>query len=246
MADVKLHLGDCLEYMKGMADKSVDAVITDPPYSSGTRKEASKSLRGSMLRSEREWITTDNLSTNGFMWFMRQLSVLAKNVTKPGGHFLSFIDWRMFSNLSGAIESADWRTMGCIVWNKTFFGMGTYFRNQHEFIVHFANGGTPKAFRHDVANVLSYPPIRNGNHPTEKPIEMLVDLITTVSPPGATILDPFMGSGSTGVACVKTGRNFIGCEINPDYFAIAERRIKEAQAQMTMNFNNTEAQWTAS
>jgi len=66
-------------------------------------------------------------------------------------------------------------------------------------------------------------------HPTQKPIELMKWCIDMVE--GATILDPFMGSGTTGVACVQTGRNFIGIEIDPTYFAIAEKRIKDAQMQ---------------
>ena len=71
----------------------------------------------------------------------------------------------------------------------------------------------------------------NSQHPTEKPVELMKWLIETYTREGDTILDPFMGSGTTGVACVQTGRNFIGIEIDPTYFAIAEKRIKEAQQQ---------------
>ena len=70
-----------------------------------------------------------------------------------------------------------------------------------------------------------------SGHPTIKQVEYMVKLIERLTEPGATILDPFMGSGTTGVACVKTGRNFIGIEIDPDYYAIAEKRIAEAQMQ---------------
>ena len=68
-------------------------------------------------------------------------------------------------------------------------------------------------------------------HPTPKPLDYMLKLIERITRLGDTILDPFMGSGTTGVACVKTGRNFIGIEIDPDYFAIAEKRIAEAQMQ---------------
>ena len=68
-------------------------------------------------------------------------------------------------------------------------------------------------------------------HPTQKPLSLIKKLVCEFTNEGDTILDPFMGSGTTGVACVQTGRNFIGIEIDPTYFAIAERRIKEAEAQ---------------
>ena len=73
-----------------------------------------------------------------------------------------------------------------------------------------------------------------GNHPTPKPVGIMKALILWHTKPGDTILDPFMGVAATGIACVQTGRNFIGIEINKDYFAIAEKRIAEAQLQMRM------------
>ena len=73
-------------------------------------------------------------------------------------------------------------------------------------------------------------------HPTQKPIALMEWCIKLFTNEGDTILDPFMGSGTTGVACARLNRNFIGIEINPQYFEIAQRRIAEAQAQMTLNF----------
>lgn len=77
-------------------------------------------------------------------------------------------------------------------------------------------------------NVLQYPKDGGGHHPTQKPVALLEDLIQTFSNPGDTVLDFTMGSGSTGVACVNTGRDFIGIELDPGYFEIAKRRIEEA------------------
>ena len=71
-------------------------------------------------------------------------------------------------------------------------------------------------------------------HPTQKPLALMMWLLNNYTQPGDTILDPFMGSGTTGVACVKTGRNFIGIELDPGYYAIAERRIAEAQLQLPL------------
>lgn len=92
---------------------------------------------------------------------------------------------------------------------------------------------TPKVFNLPAgakykSNVLQYKKPYNGFHPTEKPVPLLVDLIETYTREGDTVLDFTMGSGSTGVACAQTGRKFIGIEMNDEYFAIAERRIREA------------------
>jgi site-specific DNA-methyltransferase (adenine-specific) len=81
-------------------------------------------------------------------------------------------------------------------------------------------------------NILKYRKDYTGHHPTQKPVALMEDLIRTYTNPGDTVLDPTMGSGSTGVACVNTGRRFIGIERDAGYFATAERRIAEAQPQL--------------
>ena len=81
-------------------------------------------------------------------------------------------------------------------------------------------------------------------HPHQKPVQVIDWLLALASTPGATVFDPFMGSGTTGVACVRTGRNFIGCEIDPTYYAIAQRRIAEAQLQPPLFPHEATAQAT--
>lgn len=231
MADERfvLYHGDCLEVMQSLPDESVDVVLTDPPYSSGTRREASKGLRKSMNRSTSDaaWFGSDSLTTNGFVWLIRACAIQWNRLLKPGGAILCFIDWRMNPNLAAAIESADLRHNGLLVWDKTYFGMGTYFRNQHELILYFSKGTANEAQRHDVGNVLSFPPIRGGDHPTEKPIDLLRTLISVVAPPGSLILDPFAGSGSTGQAALLEGCSFIGIEREKQYIALATERLKQ-------------------
>jgi len=233
---VDLRLGDCLEIMKMLPDGCVDAVVTDPPYSSGTRREAARGLRKSMNRAtpDDEWFGTDQLTTNGFVWLLRSCALEWHRLLVNGGHALCFIDWRMASNLSAAIESADMRLATWLVWDKMQIGMGSCFRNQHEFILHFSKGVGRPPNRRDVANVLRFSSIRGGEHPTEKPVDLMRILVDVVIHDGETVLDPFMGSGTTGVACVQTGRNFIGIDIDPAYFAIAKKRIEEAQLQMRL------------
>jgi site-specific DNA-methyltransferase (adenine-specific) len=219
--------------MRELEAESVDAIITDPPYSSGTRREASKTLtgKGSMCRAPGTWFGSDSLTTDGFQYLMRAVSVEAFRTLKPGGHFLSFIDWRMLPHLMASVESADLRKIGVLVWDKTYYSLGHYFRNQHEFIVHFSRGKGAAPQRRDVGNVLQCKPVRNGVHPTEKPVDLLDRILSVVAPPDAVVLDPFMGSGSTGVAALHTGRRFIGIEREETYFKIAEKRIYAAHAE---------------
>lgn len=86
-------------------------------------------------------------------------------------------------------------------------------------------------------NVFSYKKEIERFHPTQKPVALLEDLVSTYSNPGNVVLDFTMGSGSTGVACVNTGRNFIGMELDPGYFEVAQKRIEDAQAQARLAWN---------
>ena len=228
-----LYCGDCLEVLPTLAAGSVDAVITDPPYSSGTRREASKGVRKSMNRetADEAWFASDCLTTTGFVWLMRSLALLTKRIMGRGAHFLSFIDWRMYPQLSAAIESADLRQVGLVVWDKQHFGMGNYFRNQHELLLHFTYGKSRPMARRDLGNVLRVPRQGTDLHPTEKPVELLALLVSAVTHESETVFDPFMGSGTTLVAAELFGRRGIGIEIDPGYFDIACRRVEQAVKQ---------------
>ena len=221
-----IHNEDCLLGMRQLPDNSVHAIITDPPFSSGTRKEAAKGLRKSMNRgiTNDEWFGTDSLTVQGFCWLMREAALQWKRVLAPGGHILVFIDWRMYPHLSAAIESADLRQAGLVVWDKTYFGMGSCFRNQHELILHFTNGVAIPS-RRDVPNVIACKPIRNGVHPTEKPIALMETLLSVVSPVGGIVVDCFSGSGTTAIACINSGRHYIGYETSKGYCEAPLKRI---------------------
>jgi len=227
LQDAELLHGDCLELMASLPACSVDVVLTDPPFSSGTRREAAKGVRKSMTRgvSDNEWFGSDSLTTNGFLFLMRSCALQWNRVLAPGGHVLCFIDWRMEATLADAIESADLRRSGLIVWDKTYFGMGSCFRNQHELILHFTKGIGREPLRRDVGNVIRAKPVRNGDHPTEKPDDLLGTLIEVTCPVGGTVLDPFFGSGSTGVAATTRGRRFIGVERQAEYLSVAKQRL---------------------
>jgi site-specific DNA-methyltransferase (adenine-specific) len=106
--------------------------------------------------------------------------------------------------------------------------MGAYFRNQHELILHFTYGKSRPMARHDLGNVLRVSRETPELHPTEKPEELMRLLVSAVTLPGETVLDPFAGSGTTGAACMAEGREFVGIECEPRYCEIANARIAEA------------------
>lgn len=226
---VTLYLGDCIEVMEHIEDASVDVVLTDPPYSSGGRRENARSLRTSMVRSMEndEWFRGDSMSTVGYLHLMRLCGLHWRRLLVPGGHALAFSDWRMAHNLAAALESADLRQMPMLVWNKDRLGMGSVFRNQHEFIVHTSAGNPKPPQRRDVPNVLTFPPVRSSDHPCEKPEPLLRTVLSVVAAENGVVLDCFSGSGSTLFAARSLGRQSVGIEADERYCEIIAQRLTQ-------------------
>lgn len=233
-----LYCGDNLEIMADLCGLDAHAMIMDPPYCSGAATEAGKGsvthqgLRSETMRSGRfEWFDADNMTTSGLCELLRLVCVRASDVLLPSGSILSFCDWRMLTSIAPAMESAGWRQRNLIAWDKGSFGCGTGFRPSHEMIIHLTKR-SPEFYSASVGNVLRHR--RPGDirvHPTQKPVELMGDLIEVVSPVGGTVIDPFMGSASTGVACLRLGRKFVGIERSAKHFEAACLRIESAESQ---------------
>ena len=235
IGNATLYLGDCLEVMAGLS--SIDAVITDPPYCSGSVSESSRTAaKGQGLRSESiaklGWFVGDNMGTAGLVHLLRSVAFRSLEILNPEGSLLAFCDWRMVPSLAPAIESAGMRYQNMIAWDKGSMGLGMGFRAQHEIILHYT-AGSPKYHDLGTSNVIKVGRVsaNDREHQTQKPAELLSRLARVVTPPGGTILDPFMGSGSMGVAAQSDGFKFIGIERSPQHFETACRRIEATQRQ---------------
>jgi DNA modification methylase len=205
------------------------AVVTDPPYASGTRHEAAKSSSGAMLRAGRfadRPIELDQMTSTGFLWLMRQVGMAVRPMLPDGGSLLSFIDWRQWPNLVGALETCNYRVQGMVVWDKGSIGMGNGFRGQHELVCH-ASKGVPTVYDKGCGNVLTHKRVEPVDHPSPKPEQLMQRLIEVVTPEGGTVLDPFMGSGTTLRAAKNIGRHAIGIEIDERYCEIAAKRLAQ-------------------
>jgi site-specific DNA-methyltransferase (adenine-specific) len=230
---VTLFHGDVIETLDTLAIANLPLVITDPPYASGARRDADRQVRGSMLRSmeDEDWFTHDAMTNWGFTWFLRAVFVRLRVSLDEGAHIYACIDWRQTPNLYGLLEASGFRVNHCLVWDKQHFGMGAYWRNQHENIV-FASKGQPAAMRdRGMGSVISCSGVHHANkeHPTEKPVALMERLMRGA--PGDLVLDPFAGSGTTLVAAVRLGRRAIGIEIEERYCEIAARRLDRELAQ---------------
>lgn len=350
MSNIKLACGDCLELMRGMPDKSVDLVLTDPPYNIGvTTQRNGKSIVNQWDKISNyidwcmEWLSECSrvLKPNGVLYFwhndISQFSRLVVEIEKRTSlKLISFCIWdkgdgyraQSWHNRDpkGKTALRSWFNVCeyCLhffntpsnnsrEWEKTaldrinsnpecFKTIKDWYRSEltrlniteNDLILKYreATGKSGAMFRHyfkdsqfelptrqvyDEAfvplgfarpyeslrneyeslrnvhhcdnmhcNVWHVPPVPSTNrmHTCQKPLEILERIIKVSSNDGAAVLDPFMGSGSTGVACVNTGRDFIGFEIDRGYFDIAEKRIKQAQEEVNENQTEREgAEW---
>lgn len=226
-----IYHGDCRDVLQALPESSIELVITDPPYSSGARRDAERQVRGAMLRSiedsDADWFSHDAMTAWGFSWFIRSVFTDLRPKLTAGAHVYSFIDWRQTPNLYGMLEASGYRVNQCLVWAKPHYGMGAYWRNQHENIVFASNGQPAQMLNRGMGSVLTAAAVQSESrvHPTEKPVDLLVRVMSAV--PGDLVLDPFMGSGTTLRAAKDIGRKCIGVEIEERYCEAAAKRLSQ-------------------
>lgn len=228
-----IYHGDALAFLTQQDAQTVDALVTDPPYCAGAVSEAQRTrAAGQGLRSENlrkfGWFVGDNMGTAGLVWLLRSVAVESRRVVKETGSLVFFCDWRMLASLQPAIESAGVRFQNLVVWDKGHMGLGLGFRARHELAMHFTLG-SPQYHDKGTANVLSARRVTadDREHQTQKPVELLAQIIRVVAPAGGVVLDPFMGSGTTLLAAKNEGRRAIGVEEDEAYCEIAARRLSQ-------------------
>ncbi len=227
--------GDCLEVMRAMNDNSVDAIITDPPYSSGGQYRgdralpvATKYVQTDSVDTCRDDFTGDNRDQRSFLAWCTMWLTECRRITKSGGVVMVFSDWRQLPTMTDAIQCGGWVWRNLATWWKPGIRMQRgRFSSSAEYIIYGSNGPVTLG-ECSPQNVFSFAPVRGKDkeHLAEKPAGVL-RLLVGLTPRGATIMDPFSGSGVTLAVCKDLGRHFIGIEINPDYCKIAEKRIQE-------------------
>jgi len=242
VSKITLHQGDCLEYLKTLEPGSVDAVVTSPPYNTlpashkpsgfradrktGVDKWAMKCAHGYFdQRPEQEYqswlidILTECVRVcRGIVWVNHKVRYREGVALHPARMF----SWPIYSEII-------WDRGGSMALNCQRFAPS------HEMILGF---GRPVWWNQKLNKLCSVWKIsqemNRTDHPCPYPLEIPKRLIEASCPPNGIVLDPFSGSGTTGVACVRTGRNFLGCEIDPGYYAIAQRRIADEQAKTAL------------
>ena len=199
----------------------MDAILTDPPYSSGGFQESGRST-GSVGRRAAYKIPNDRLSTRGYQALIKGVLALA-----AASVVYVFTDWRMWVNLFDVVESSGYGVRSMIVWNKEFPGMGVGWRSQHELIM-CATRENGMWSKHQGAqgNVITLRREPSLEHPTMKPVALL-DTVLETTPFAETVYDPFVGSGTTIIAAERQGRACWAMEIDPGYVDASVKRWED-------------------
>jgi len=198
---------DCLSVLPTIPGRSVDFILTDPPYLTRYR--------------DRQGRTVANDDRAG--WLKPAFAELYR-VLKPDRFCVSFYGWPKVDRFFAAWRAPGFYPVAHLVWAKDYTSGYRYVAYRHEQAYVLAKGRPPRP-RYPLADVLPWQYTHNRLHPTQKPISGLLPVIRAFSRPGEVVLDPFCGSGSTLLAAQQLGRSYIGIELDAEYCAGAQRRL---------------------
>ena len=210
---------DCLSVLPTLPDSSIDLLLVDPPYGVNFQSNRVPTSR------KRPRIANDRQPFTAFL-------PLVPRILKASGSAIIFTRWDVVGEWHAEMQDCGLTPKSCLVWDKCTHGMGDICR-AFSPCYELALFAPMQDFRFQGSrpnDILRFPKVAHQRlvHPNEKPVDLLAYLIETCCPPGGVVLDCCMGSGSTGVAAVRTGRDFIGVELDAGHFATAEERIGKA------------------
>ena len=207
----QLICGDALHLLKEFPDKSIDLVVTDPPYGDNT----------SYGRYNR------TIAGNEHPLIALAVMAACYRLLKANTSAYMFCGSRHLGFLQSFFEHyTKYAIRDVIIWDKTLRGQGYGFRRQYECIL-VLEKGKPRYRNPGLPNVLRFQRVRAIRHPHEKPVELIETLIRQSSGEGGVVLDPFIGSGTTALAALELNRQYVGIELDPSYYRTAEARLQE-------------------
>lgn len=221
MDDQRLFLGSCAVVLPGLGAR-YGFVIADPPYSrAGAAHTSSTNAAGAhsaLVASDQFWEH----------WFTEQWRAIAA-VSEPWACAMVFCDYKTIGALEGAVAASDsgWVLTQCAVWDRGSIGLGSPMRARHEMIAFIRGPAFKWEGRRDIANVFScyWPYGRHPNHPAEKPVRLLKEILQDFAV--GRVLDPFCGSGSSGVAARELGMPWDGVEQDAETAKVAAERLQK-------------------
>lgn len=205
---------DAVKFLERLPGECIDLCITDPAYESLEKHRAI----GTTTRLTKEWFPI--FRNVRFAELFAQLY----RVLKQDTHLYFICDSETMFVAKPIGEAAGFKFWKPLPWDKVTIGMGYHYRSRHEYVLFFEKGSR-QLNDLGMADILTAKRVRNG-YPTEKPLELLRPLITQSTQFGQLVLDPFMGSGSTGAAAFAEGRDFIGCDVADRAMALTRLRLE--------------------
>jgi len=217
---------DCLAFLAGLPDESVDVIVTDPAYSGMNRHLMFGNGRivGDYQKvGNPKWFAEFHDDPPTYRLFLEQ----CRRVLRNDRHLYIMFDSYSLLTL-GSLVRDFFDVKNVIVWDKVKLGMGHYFRRRHELIV-FATKGRRGIARRDIPDVWRFPRIHPALYPTQKPVELFEAMLAGSAMPGDVVCDPFVGSGSSGIAALGRGCSFIGCDLAEKSVAFSTSRLEAFQ-----------------
>ncbi|WP_353743855.1 site-specific DNA-methyltransferase [Corynebacterium sp. S1S1] len=236
--DCELIHGDCIETLSQLDSESVDLVLTDPPYNLGQFMKGRYTNLHKMRENYFGAAGWDDAAPHEWELLMQHYFQELANVVVPGANVIVFMAVLKVETVVKIAEEYGFYYKTTGVWHKTNpmpRNMNLHFVNSTESWIHFTYKKKRGTFNNDnsmyhdfvESSVTPSSEKRFGKHPTQKPLVVLKHFISLLSNPGDLVLDPFMGSGSTGVAALDLGRRFIGVELDQKYYDIAKSRMSQ-------------------
>ncbi len=234
--DCTLLHGDCVAKLSTIANESVDLILTDPPYNLGIFMKNRETNLGALRENHFVASDWDNLTQQEWEKCLLSFFKESARIIKKRGSIIVFMS---IIKVETVIEIAEkcgfyYKTTG--IWHKKNpmpRNMNLHFINSTEAWIYFTYGSKTGTFNNNgeaIHDFIETPTIglsekKYGKHPTQKPERLMDFFVTLLSNEGDLVLDPFMGSGSTGVSALKNNRRFCGIELNDKYFELAEKRM---------------------
>ncbi|MBO7240212.1 MAG: hypothetical protein J6V23_07000 [Bacteroidaceae bacterium] len=220
--DYELWQGDCIDVIKNIPDNSIDLVVTDPPYKIVQGGCTNKAVK--LSGADNKNLSSGTVFNNNEIKFSQWIPLLFQKL-KNGTHCYIMCNDRNLREILNVGEKAGFKLQNVLVWKKTKHTPNRYYLKNCEFIVMFRKGSARNINEMGTFSVLEVANVKKKQHPSEKPVKLLEILIRNSSNQSEIVLDPFMGAGSTGLACLNTRRKFIGFELDEMYFDVARSRI---------------------
>lgn len=234
----QIYNGDCIKEMKKIRDNTVDLVVTDPPYNLGNFMKNRDTNLAKMRDNFFGAAGWDNLEFEDWERSMDAFLEQTARIMKKGGSIIIFMAVIKVETIIRLAEKHGFYYKTTGIWHKLNpmpRNMNLHFVNSTESWLYFTYKTRTGTFNnegkmlHDFIETAVTPVSERkyGKHPTQKPEQLISHFVYTLSNKGACVLDPFMGSGTTGVVCKRLDRNFIGIELDTPYYEIAKKRMEE-------------------